>query len=389
MIDFCSFNVRGLNNKCESIKEFLAHNKLSLVGLFETRVRLDIAKTISKEIAPSLTWLHNYDFHPGGCIWVGWNQFLWNLSVISSSAQHITCNVTYIQYNVSFIISFIYGMHTTVERRILWSELDNVAATIGDSPWVLCGDFNIFLDLNESLGGSPSWCSGMTEFKRFLMKLGLTDLRSVGSFFTWWDSNVTHPKFRKLDRVLVNWAWHNSFPLSLPNFLPRGVSDYNPAAVSLGCPDHFRPKQFQFFHFMLDHPDFITTVQKAWEEHISGDPWYVVTSKLKKVKAALKLLNSRFGNIHATVDKSRAALYNFQSSLPTCPSPDQLLQEKTLILDYTRALKAEEIFLKQKSRVKWLKDGDANNRFFFNSCRGRWNQNKILSLENDNGEANI
>lgn len=49
------------------------------------------------------------------------------------------------------------------------------------------------------------------------------------------------------------------------------------------------------------------------------------------------------------------------------------------------ALCKEEILLKQKSRVNWLKLGDANNKFFFNSCNGRWNTNKILSLVDDEG----
>lgn len=51
MIDFYSYNVRGLNSKCDFIKDFIKHNKLSLVGLLETRVQEDIAKIIFKEIA--------------------------------------------------------------------------------------------------------------------------------------------------------------------------------------------------------------------------------------------------------------------------------------------------------------------------------------------------
>lgn len=385
MIDFCSFNVRGLNNKCDFIKDFLAHNKLSLVGLIETRVRADIAKTISKEIAPSFSWLYNYDFHQGGRIWVGWNHFLWNLTLISASDQHITCNVSSLQYNASFVVTFVYGLHTTVERRRLWTDLNNIASSIGDSPWVLCGDFNIFLDLNEAEGGSPHWYSGMSEFKDCLMKLGLTDLRSVGSFFTWWDSNTIMPKFRKLDRVLINHHWHKFFPLSLANFLPRGISDHNPAATSLGIQIEHKPKPFQFYHFMLDHPDFLDVVQNAWGEPVYGDPWFVVTTKLKKVKTALKTLNARFGNVHSAVDNSRNALFNFQSTLPRLPSQNQLEQENRLISEYIKDLGIEEKFLKQKSRVQWLKHGDGNSKFFYNSCRGRWNCNKILSLEDDNG----
>lgn len=43
------------------------------------------------------------------------------------------------------------------------------------------------------------------------------------------------------------------------------------------------------------------------------------------------------------------------------------------------------MFLKQKSRISWLNLGDSNSGFFCKSCRLRWNINKILSLEDRNG----
>lgn len=49
------------------------------------------------------------------------------------------------------------------------------------------------------------------------------------------------------------------------------------------------------------------------------------------------------------------------------------------------ALLQEEAFFKQKSRINWLEKGDGNNGFFFNSCKNRWNCNKILSLNDENG----
>lgn len=43
------------------------------------------------------------------------------------------------------------------------------------------------------------------------------------------------------------------------------------------------------------------------------------------------------------------------------------------------------MFLKQKSRVHWIKHGDGNNIYFFSYCRGRWYSNKILALRDDMG----
>ena len=47
--------------------------------------------------------------------------------------------------------------------------------------------------------------------------------------------------------------------------------------------------------------------------------------------------------------------------------------------------KQEESFFAQKSRVRWLKDGDLNTSFFHNFVRSRFNINKVVSLTLEDG----
>lgn len=67
MVVFCSYNVRGLNNKSSFIKNFISKNKFALIGL-ETRVNKSVAKILSSEIDPNFSWLFNYEYHLGGHI---------------------------------------------------------------------------------------------------------------------------------------------------------------------------------------------------------------------------------------------------------------------------------------------------------------------------------
>lgn len=64
---------------------------------------------------------------------------------------------------------------------------------------------------------------------------------------------------------------------------------------------------------------------------------------------------------------------------------EQFVEEGNLKQQFELALRKEKIFLRQKSKVHWLKHEDKNNRFFINSYKGRWNQNKIVVLEDHNG----
>lgn len=56
--------------------------------------------------------------------------------------------------------------------------------------------------------------------------------------------------------------------------------------------------------------------------------------------------------------------------------------------DLVLALKEEESFWKQRSRVEWLKDGDLNTAYFHNVVRGKRLRNKVLILKDIFGNEN-
>lgn len=130
---------------------------------------------------------------------------------------------------------------------------------------------------------------------------------------------------------MVNSHWLGSFPLSLVNFLPRGFSDHCPATTTLGVYRAKRFKPFQLFNYLLEHPNFMEIISEVWSCQIEGDPWYVLTSKLKRAKSALKRLNTSVGDLHNLVHLTRTNLYDFQQSLTPSSTFEQLLQEKRLI----------------------------------------------------------
>lgn len=77
------------------------------------------------------------------------------------------------------------------------------------------------------------------------------------------------------------------------------------------------------------------------------DPWFILTSKFKVLKQALKGLNHKVGNLHSLAKNTREALLNFQNQMPPSPSLEQFSEEKGLIEAYMNALNLEENFLKR------------------------------------------
>ena len=376
--DLCTYNIRGLNSKQAFVKDFIGFHKLSFVVLLETHVQESNAPSISRFIGPNFLWIFNYDHCSNGRIWIGYNPTFWKVQPIASSAQHSSCAITLLSSGSSFMASFIYGFNSAIERRTLWDDLTTFKAqSCSNLPWCLSGDFNVCYGPHESSAGSH-WTTSMLEFKDFMCSAELTDLRTSGQTFTWWDCNLSSPVFKRLDRCSVNGEWLLHYPYAHASVLQRGISDHCPVALSLGIQSARIPKPFQFFNHLLKHPDFLNTVQQAWNLDVSGTPWFILTSKLKKVKAGLKHLNSINGNVHFNVSSARNALLSFQTSMSFPPSHDELIIEKDLIDSFNLRLQEEEAFYKQKSRINWLKCGDSNNQFFFRACKSRWNCNKIL-----------
>lgn len=202
-MSLCSYNIRGLNNKISFVKDFISNKKIGILALLETHVQNDSANFISSSVAPSFSWLFNYDCHYNGRIWVGWDPSIWKIQPLMHSSQHISCSVLHIASNDQFFVSFIYALNTPEERRQLWRDLSYLqnSITVNDNtpPWTLLGDFNVCLNANESLGESLRFTTGMQEFKDFLEQSDTTDLRFSGNLFTWWESSKTKPVYKKLD----------------------------------------------------------------------------------------------------------------------------------------------------------------------------------------------
>ena len=386
-IDLCTYNIRGLNKKQAFVKDFLEFNKLNFIVLLETHVQETNAQSIAKFIGPKFDWIFNYMHHSNGRIWIGFNPLFWKVHLISSSAQHSTCSVLSVNTGHQFTASFVYALHTTVSRRNLWMDLFAVKSQLSaNAPWCISGDFNICLGPSETSNGNH-WTSGMLEFNDFVSNNGLSDLRISGPQFTWWDSNINAPVFKKLDRCLVNGDWLCQYSNAHAYILQRGISDHCPIGISFGWTSVIIPKPFLFFNHFIKHASFHETVSNAWNITVIGNPWFTLTQKLKSTKTALRSLNFSNGNVHNNLLAARQELSNFQMNISSPPSNSELLWEKSLIENFQNALLEEETLLKQKSRVNWLKCGDSNSKFFFNACKGRWNSNKILSLLDGNGNS--
>lgn len=384
-MNVASWNVRGLNKSTHQreLINFIAVNSLSFIGLMETKVKEKHSLVVSKKIKKSWSWFFNYDHHYNGRVWVGWDPSIWHVTVYTKSAQHITCFVTFLEKNLTFMATFVYAYNEAQDRVPLWQDLNSLSST--NLPWCCLGDFNCVISINEVRGGREHWTPAMQAFKDCLSNAGLTSIRTVGDLFTWTDKRAD-PILKCLDRVVGNGLWLNTHTEGYVINKNRSIMDHNPLILSVPMQLTRYSKPFQFYNFMIEIPGFLQTVLEAWNSTVLfGNPMAILCRKLKVVKEALVNMNKRHGNLQSNVKVARDALADIQDRLAVAPSDELRDNEASTIVKLNQALLQEESLLLQKSRVKWLSKGDGNNKFFHNQCKSNWNQNKVLALVNQSG----
>ena len=178
------------------------------------------------------------------------------------------------------------------------------------------------------------------------------------------------------------------FPNAFTEVLPPGISDHCFLVTSLNVNPDPGPKKlipFKFFNFWADQSG-SRLVKEAWSNEVFGTPMFRLTRKPKAVKAILKAFNFRsFGRLHERVVAAGEALSQAPYVVLNSPSNPMLGEnEKSCLKIYHDLAIAEEGFLKQKSRVQWLKLRDQNTSFFHKAVKAHNARSalKVITLEN-------
>ncbi|KAE8657310.1 broad-range acid phosphatase DET1-like [Hibiscus syriacus] len=260
-----------------------------------------------------------------------------------------------------FIITAIYDSNNGILRRQLWQDLRHLESNFSNLPWILGDDFNVIMHNYESSDYEHTGMitfSDMLEFQETTQDLQLQDHSYFGPTFSWSKKQSEKYLARKLDRVLINPLWLESFPHSYVEFMVPGPSDHCMAMVDLSKEVQVnRSKPFKFFNCWTLHPNFLEIVSQSWNMKTIGNPMKTLFIKLKRLKVSLKNLNKDyFSDISARVLQKREELELQQ--LLTLKGDDPLEKELELQREFNSLEEAESMFLKQKAKVHWLKEGD-------------------------------
>ncbi|GFS32294.1 hypothetical protein Acr_00g0021820 [Actinidia rufa] len=309
-----SWNIRGLNSplKQNGVLKHLRKAKPAIIGLIETKLNKQSLDSFAKNKLWNWKMVDNFCHHPNGRILVIWNEELVALDTLETSDQAIHSQATCKSSGITFSISFIYAFNSSAGRRSLWENLCRFSSA-HHNPWILLGDFNNVLSIEERANGQPVTMSEIREFKDCCYDLGLSDLRSSGALFTWTNNTV----WCKLDRAMVNNEWTQRGIVAQAHFdMPGKLSDHSPCSVSLMGDNDRGPSPFKFFNIWVKHDSFQSLVRSSWDIYVDGTAMFQLCKKLKNLKGPLKSLNKlHFSHISARSAAAEKELQQAQQQL--------------------------------------------------------------------------
>lgn len=119
----------------------------------------------------------------------------------------------------------------------------------------------------------------------------------------------------------------------------------------------------------------------------TGEGWkgYVLKEKLKGIKSKLKEWNREHcGNLEEQILKAKEVIARIDlKSEVGVLSVEEVDERRLCVQKIFRLTSLKCSLLWQKSRIKWLKEGDANSKFFHRCIQKRRKINELLSLNFD------
>ncbi|XP_042481897.1 uncharacterized protein LOC122062374 [Macadamia integrifolia] len=286
----------------------------------------------------------------------------------------------------SLELSVVHAKCLRAEHRFLWTDL---VAGMSSNPRMIIGDFNAVL-VDHERWGSGRFCLGATtEFRAMVDATSMIQAPSTGRKFTWPNNRRRGNVLAVLDRTFLNEAWMELFDNYSQHILQLFASDHAPLLVCSGMTTKSQNRPFRINKFWMEHPNFFDMVCNSWRPSVTGSDTFILGQKLKRLKIVMKLWSREtFPHLDHEVSISQSQLDQIQKRIEEEGHSEELFDlEADVKTRFLKASKYQEKLRQQKSRIRWLRDGDKCLRFFHVMAKVKRAKNYISSIVKEDGET--
>jgi hypothetical protein len=246
---------------------------------------------------------------------------------------------------------------------------------------MVVGDFNMILYASEKNNDNLDRTM-MARFRSFVQELELKDLYLHGRRFTW-SSEREIPTLTRIDRALVSIDWDLQNPDAFLQALSSSASDH--AALHLSFSASLRPqRRFKFELFWLKLDGFDEVVKEAWKCEASiTDPFRRLDALFRNTAEALQAWGQRkTGNVKLQIAIANTVIFRLDVAQEARSLSQGERWLKRVLKHAVLGLSSlERTIARQRSRIRWISEGDANTWLFHAVANGRRTKNYIAAVK--------
>ena len=214
-------------------------------------------------------------------------------------------------------------------------------------------------------------------FNNFIDSNFLIDLPICGRLFTWFRGDGI--SMSRLDRFLLPEKWCEVWPTCIQVAHQRGLSDHVPLLLHVDDAN-WGPRPLRMLKCWADFPGYDDFVRNTWGSFLV-DGWrgFVLRKKLKMIKVCLKEWHQQHSQNLAskiTSVKNRISILDEKGEVAVLQD-EEIEELHDLSLHLHSLARVHNSMNWQKSRMTWLREGDANSKFFHGAMSTRRRQNAI------------
>jgi exonuclease III len=383
------WNCRGLNGAARksAVRAAADDANAAIICLVETKLQVVTRFTVSQVLGPRYD---EFTFLPAdgtaGGILVAWQSALVSVSATRVDKFCLSVQLNFVDGH-SWWHTTVYGPTVEEQKEEFLEELQAIR-TACPGMWVAAGDFNLILDAadknNDRLNRRM-----MARFRQVINRLELVESPLTGRRYTW-SSERIQPTLTRIDRWFSSSDWDSAHPNSLLHALSSNISDHCPIMMATNVNFSSR-RRFHFEAFWPGLTGFQEVVSEAWmAPAANADAFTVFDKKLRATARALRSWSSRkIGTIKEQLLMAQEIIFRLDAAQDERPlGPEEFWLRKELKKKILGLSSLQRTIARQRSRLLWIREGDANTSFFHSHANRRKKKNHMFRLRRGTMEVN-